>query len=147
MKAVQAFIVTLIIVILAGSGFMLFLSRTKDKEPDISISQAAAVEEANNQVSGFLNNTLAPMIEDAVANQLEQAGLTEEKAREIAESIDEEDKAEIIDIAANHVEDITEVAGYITSNDIDSLDTYLEENLTDEEKEKLQDIIVKYVSP
>lgn len=145
MKAVQAFLVTLIIVVLAGSGFMFFLSRMKDKEPDVSVSQAAAVEEANTQVSGFLMDTLAPMIEDAVANQLEQVGITEEKAREIAESVDEEDKAEIISIASNHIEDITEVAGYVTANDIESLGTYLEENLTDSEKEKLQDIIEKYI--
>ena len=131
MKAVQAFLVTLIIVVLAGSGFMFFLSRMKDKEPDVSVSQAAAVEEANTQVSGFLMDTLAPKIEDAVANQLEQEGITEEKAREIAESVD--------------IEDITEVAGYVTANDIESLGTYLEENLTDSEKEKLQDIIEKYI--
>ena len=69
-----------------------------------------------------------------------------EKAKEMLESISEEDKEKVSEILAEHMdaETVSEVAGYVNNNDQQGLLEYATENLSPEEMEQFKDLYEKY---
>ena len=146
MKPIKTFITTLVIVLILGIGFLFVRSRLMDpSSKEVETESEAQNTQAENNTSNPILDAISPMIEGVVIEQMENYGISEEQAKEFIGSIEEEDKQAITGIAANHITNITQVAGYLANQDTEGLSDYLDENLTEEEKEKIENIISKYM--
>ena len=146
MKPIKTFITTLVIVLILGIGFLFVRSRLMDpSSKEVETESEAQNTQAENNTSNPILDAISPMIEGVVIEQMENYGISEEQAKEFIGSIEEEDKQAITGIASNHITNITQVAGYLANQDTEGLSDYLDENLTEEEKEKIENIISKYM--
>ena len=87
---------------------------------------------------------LEPLLEQELVSQLEAQGLTQEQAQEIVDSIPEEDKEKVVEIAANHIDQLPDAASYVQSGDVEGLTDLLQESLTEEETAEIQDLMTQY---
>ena len=87
---------------------------------------------------------LEPLLEQGLVSQLEAQGLTQEQAQAIVDSIPEEDKQKVTEIAANHLDQLPDAASYVQSGDVEGLTELLQENLTEEETSTIQDMMTQY---
>ncbi|WP_024867215.1 hypothetical protein [Butyrivibrio sp. FCS014] len=143
MKALKSFMITLIIVLVIGCIFIvargsIMKSISKDVESAASREESSS-SKANPVTKAIVSKTLDTYIENT----------SNDKVKEIAESMTEEDKDTVTEIIANNVnvEDIPEVQSYISSGDTQGMLEYAQDNLSDEEVEQLKDIMSKYVTP
>ncbi len=138
MKAFHVFFVTFILVVALGLGFLLVRSgRLSDLGKDLT-------GKAKQKTVELTAKQLEPMLEQGLVTQLEAQGLTQEQAQAIVDSIPEEDKEKVVEIAANHIDQLPDAASYVQSGDVEGLTELLQENLTEEETGTIQDIMTQY---
>ena len=140
MNALRAFITTLIIVVVLGIVFLLYSSGLlKKKAADVA-------GEVKQQVTHAAAEKLDPVIEDAIAAGLQEAGVPIGQVGTIMEHVSDEDKEAVTEIVVNHMDAVKDVSDFVQSGDTEALQDYLEDHLSDSEKETLQDLIDKYGS-
>ncbi|MBE5825096.1 MAG: hypothetical protein E7307_00520 [Butyrivibrio sp.] len=143
MKALKSFMITLIVVLVIGCIFIVArgsIMKSISKDMDSATSgEAAKSGKANPVTKAIVSKTLDTYIENT----------DNERVKEIAESMSEEDMDTVTEIIANNVnvEDIPEVQSYISSGDTEGMLEYANENLSEEEVEQLKDIMSRYVTP
>lgn len=138
MKAFHVFFITFILVVALGLGFLLVRSgRLSDVGKDLT-------GKAKQKTVEFTAKQLEPLLEKELVSQLEAQGLTQEQAQAIVDSIPEEDKEKVVEIAANHIDQLPDAASYVQSGDVEGLAELLQENLTEEETGTIQDIMTQY---
>ncbi len=139
MKAVKAFFITLLLVVLAGVVILGCLFLCSGKEG------GSLAEEAKKKTVEYAAHQMQPQIEEAVASGLAQAGLSEEEAKKLVDSIPQEDKDKLIEIAASHTDSIGSVTSYIQSGDTEGLTGYLQDTLDEEELQTITDMLGSYL--
>ena len=91
-------------------------------------------------------DTTSKMLVKEVVRQSANDSISPEQIDKIAntiqDSIQDDDKKVVEDIIENHLdgETIQDAMGYISNNDIDGLKEYANEKLTEEEKDKLNEL-------
>lgn len=138
MKAFHVFFVTFILVVILGLGFLFVKSgKLSDVGKDLT-------GKAKQKTVELTAKQLEPLLEQGLVSQLEAQGLTQEQAQAIVDSIPEEDKQKVTEIAANHLDQLPDAASYVQSGDVEGLTELLQENLTDEETVTIQNIMTQY---
>ena len=137
MKAFKSFLITLAIILVIG---IIFIFSRKSIMADVE-STAAATEQ--NKSSHPIKKAAVEKAMDAYIDN------SDGTAKEIVESMSEEDKDTVTEIIANNVSlgTIPDVTNYISNGDADALLDYAQENFSDEEIAELTEIMKKYVSP
>ncbi|MBR1669645.1 MAG: hypothetical protein IJ695_03010 [Butyrivibrio sp.] len=152
MKVLKTFAITLIVILALGAVFLLV---QKSKTDDVSAPDSAEITESAAQSasseSGNSNSSKANPITKAIVSEAIDTYIekSDGKVKEIAESMSEEDKDTVTEIIANNVslDAISDVQSYISEGDTSALLDYATENLSEEETEKLSEIMQKYVNP
>ncbi len=139
MKAVKAFFITLLIVLLAGAVILACLYLFSDRE------HGSFAEEAKKKTVEYAARRMQPAIEEAVTSGLSQAGFSKEEAQQLVDSIPQEDKEKLIEIAASHTDSINEVSSYIRDGDTEGLTVYLQDTLNEEELQTITDMLGEYL--
>ncbi|MCR5155951.1 MAG: hypothetical protein K6C96_04660 [Butyrivibrio sp.] len=143
MKALKSFMITLIIVLVIGCIFIVArgsIMKSISKDADSATTgETAKTSKANPVTKAIVSKTLDTYIENT----------DNEKVKEIAESMTDEDMDTVTEIIANNVnvEDIPEVQSYISNGDTQGMLDYANENLSEEEAQQLKEIMSKYVTP
>lgn len=138
MKAFHVFFVTFILVVALGLGFLLIKSgMLSDIGKDLT-------GKAKQKTVELTARQLEPLLEQQLVSQLESQGLTQEQAQAIVDSIPEEDKEKVVEIAANHIDQLPDAASYVQSGDVEGLTDLLQESLTEEETSTIQDMMSQY---
>ena len=145
MKAFKSFIITLAIVLLIGCIFLvargsILQDIAKDISTGTSVSEDGSSEKKANPVTKAVVST-------AIDTYIENT--SNEKVKEIAQSMSDEDMDEVKEILASKVslDSITDVQSMISGGDTGAMLEYAEENLSEEEIQELKDIMSKYVTP
>ena len=138
MKAAKAFGITLFVVLLIGVIFLI--------SKDSIMKDVKTTEEQTTTKTSTANPITKAIVSEALDTYAENS---DGKAKEIYESMSEEDKDAVTEIIANNVslDSVSEVQSYVNSGDASGLMDYAEENLSEEELEELKDIMSKYVTP
>ena len=134
MKAFHVFFVTFILVVILGLGFLFVKS---GKLSDVGKDLTGKAKQKTVELT-------AKQLEQGLVSQLEAQGLTQEQAQAIVDSIPEEDKQKVTEIAANHLDQLPDAASYVQSGDVEGLTELLQENLTEEETSTIQDMMTQY---
>ena len=140
MKAVKAFFITLVVVLLIGVIFLIGKdSIMKDVKATLEQTQSNTERKSANPIKKAI-------VSEAIDSYAEKSS---GKTKEIFDSMSEEDKDTVTEIIANNVslDSISEVQSYVNSEDASGLMEYAEENLSEEEIKELTDIMSKYVTP
>ena len=140
MKALKSFMITLAIVLIIGCIFIVArASIIKDVKSDVAATNTTSSTKANPVTKAIVSQALDSYIDSS----------SNEKVKEIANSMSEEDKDTVTEIIANNVtiDSIPEVQSYISNGDTQGMMEYAKENLSDEEVDQLKEIMSKYVSP
>ena len=140
MKAAKAFFITLFVVLLIGTIFLIGKdSIMKDVKATQEQTQSGDEKKSANPIKKAI-------VSEAIDSYAEKSS---GKTKEIFDSMSEEDKDTVTEIIANNVslDSISEVQSYVNSEDASGLMEYAEENLSEEEIKELTDIMSKYVTP
>ena len=140
MKAAKAFFITLFIVLLIGTIFLI------GKDSIMKDVQATQQQTQSNDEKKSANPIKKAIVSEALDSYAEKSS---GKTKEIFDSMSEEDKDTVTEIIANNVslDSVTEVQSYVNSEDASGLMEYAKENLSEEELKELEDIMSKYVTP
>lgn len=140
MKAAKAFFITLFVVLLIGTIFLI------GKDSIMKDVQATQQQTQSNAEKKSANPIKKAIVSEAIDSYAEKSS---GKTKEIFDSMSEEDKDTVTEIIANNVslDSISEVQSYVNSEDASGLMEYAEENLSEEEIKELTDIMSKYVTP
>ena len=140
MKAVKAFFITLVVVLLIGVIFLI------GKDSIMKDVKATQEQTQSNTERKSANPIKKAIVSEAIDSYAEKSS---GKTKEIFDSMSEEDKDTVTEIIANNVslDSISEVQSYVNSEDASGLMEYAEENLSEEELKELEDIMSKYVTP
>jgi len=140
MKAVKAFFITLFVVLLIGTIFLI------GKDSIMKDVQATQQQTQSNDEKKSANPIKKAIVSEALDSYAEKSS---GKTKEIFDSMSEEDKDTVTEIIANNVslDSVTEVQSYVNSEDASGLMEYAKENLSEEELKELEDIMSKYVTP
>ncbi len=140
MKAVKAFFITLVVVLLIGVIFLI------GKDSIMKDVKATQEQTQSNTEKKSANPIKKAIVSEAIDSYAEKSS---GKTKEIFDSMSEEDKDTVTEIIANNVslDSISEVQSYVNSEDASGLMEYAEENLSEEEIKELTDIMSKYVTP
>jgi len=139
MKAAKAFGITLFVVLLIG---VIFLVGRNSIMKDVKATQ----EQATTTKTSTANPITKAIVSEALDTYAENS---DGKAKEIYESMSEEDKDAVTEIIANNVslDSVSEVQSYVNSGDTSGLMEYAKDNLSEEEVKELTEIMSKYVLP
>lgn len=139
MKALKSFLITLAIIIIIG-GIFLFAQKSISKDVETTVETTQAQKESKKSTA---NPVKKAIVNEAMNQYIEKS---DGKAKEIMESMSEEDKDTVSEIIANNVEleDIPEIQSYISGGDSAGLMEYAKDNLSDEEQAELAEIMIKY---
>jgi hypothetical protein len=76
------------------------------------------------------------------------ASISREEIEEKIDSMDQEDQDRLESIIENHIDagTVRDVTGFVTSGDIEGAQKYVEQKLTKEDIEELEDLYNKYLS-
>ena len=137
MKALKSFMVTLAIILLIGVIFLFGKSSIK-KDIDNTETTFHQKTKANPVTKAVVEKTMDAYIESS-----------DGKAKEIAESMSEEDKDAVAEIIANNVSlsSLSDIQSIVSSGDADAALEYAQDNLSDEEFSELEEIMSKYAEP
>ena len=140
MKAVKAFFITLVVVLLIGVIFLI------GKDSIMKDVKATQEQTQSNTEKKSANPIKKAIVSEAIDTYAEKST---GRAKEIYDAMSEEDKDTVTEIIANNVslDSISEVQSYVNSEDASGLMEYAEENLSEEEIKELTDIMSKYVTP
>ena len=140
MKAAKAFFITLFVVLLIGTIFLI------GKDSIMKDVQATQQQTQSNDEKKSANPIKKAIVSEALDSYAEKSS---GKTKEIFDSMSEEDKDTVTEIIANNVslDSVTEVQSYVNSEDASGLMEYAKENLSEEELKELEDIMSKYVTP
>lgn len=140
MKAAKAFFITLFVVLLIGTIFLI------GKDSIMKDVKATQEQTQSNTEKKSANPIKKAIVSEAIDSYAEKSS---GKTKEIFDSMSEEDKDTVTEIIANNVslDSISEVQSYVNSEDASGLMEYAEENLSEEEIKELTDIMSKYVTP
>ena len=140
MKAVKAFFITLVVVLLIGVIFLI------GKDSIMKDVKATQEQTQSNTEKKSANPIKKAIVSEAIDTYAEKST---GRAKEIYDTMSEEDKDTVTEIIANNVslDSISEVQSYVNSEDASGLMEYAEENLSKEEIKELTDIMSKYVTP
>ena len=140
MKAVKAFFITLVVVLLIGVIFLI------GKDSIMKDVKATQEQTQSNTEKKSANPIKKAIVSEAIDSYAEKSS---GKTKEIFDSMSEEDKDTVTEIIANNVslDSVTEVQSYVNSEDASGLMEYAKENLSEEELKELEDIMSKYVTP
>ncbi len=138
MKAFKSFIITLVIIIAIG-GIFLFARNSIKKDVATTVEST----ESKQSKKSTANPIKKAIVNEAIDQYVEKS---DGKAKEILDSMSEEDKDTVTEIIANNVdlEDIPEIKSYISNRDTAGLMQYAQENLSAEEQAELAELMVKY---
>ena len=140
MKAVKAFFITLVVVLLIG---VIFLIGKDSIMKDVKATQEQTQSNTEKKSANPIKKAIVSEAIDTYAKK------STGRAKEIYDTMSEEDKDTVTEIIANNVslDSISEVQSYVNSEDASGLMEYAEENLSEEEIKELTDIMSKYVTP
>ena len=140
MKAAKAFFITLFVVLLIGTIFLI------GKDSIMKDVQATQQQTQSNDEKKSANPIKKAIVSEALDSYAEKSS---GKTKEIFDSMSEEDKDTVTEIIANNVslDSVTEVQSYVNSEDASGLMEYAKENLSEEELKELENIMSKYVTP
>lgn len=140
MKAVKAFFITLVVVLLIGVIFLI------GKDSIMKDVKATQEQTQSNTEKKSANPIKKAIVSEAIDTYVEKST---GRTKEIYDTMSEEDKDTVTEIIANNVslDSISEVQSYVNSEDASGLMEYAEENLSEEEIKELTDIMSKYVTP
>jgi len=149
MKALKAFILTLVIVLCAGLGYLVYSNKlvsflaARFARDGVQAVQEAVKEQTDKVVEEALNHA----IETIVAGKLAEAGIPQDKAEELIDKVSEEDKSKVTQIVSEHldretIQEIGSLAGGDSSPE--EIAEYVEEKLTPQEYDQIEQLVKKY---
>ncbi len=151
MKALKAFTITLAIIVAVGAiALVAGIIIHKNKNVGIDTSTVATSmnkSTADNTKKTKRKSKANPITKAVVSEALDSyVSGSDDKTKEIYDSISEEDKDVVVDIIASNVSlgSISDVSEIASNGDKDALIEYAEENLPEEDQEELLSILSKY---
>ncbi len=169
MKALKAFAITLVIILMLGCALIAgrailkkqdlgsILSSTKSSITGLTGMGSGKTSGTSSNASSSASSKKSSSSKKSKANPITKAIVSEAidsyidsssgQVKEIAESMSEEDKDTVTEIIASNVslDSVSQVQSYVSSGDTEGLMEYAEENLSEEELQELKDIMSKYV--
>ena len=152
MKPLKVFTITLAVIIALGAIALIAGSAIKKHNSaeggsGSTATSGSATAEGDSGKSS--SKTKANPIKKAIVSKAMDAYLdsADGQAKELAESISDEDKDAIAEIIANNisVDSISDAEELIGSGDKEGITDYVEENFSEEDQAELKEILSKYV--
>ncbi len=149
MKALRIFFITLSVILALGGVILLGSSRIKGSTDSESGTQPRATDSSADSSEKSAGKSGANPIKKAIVSEALDAYLesSDGKAKEISETITDEDKDAVAEIIANNVslDSISDMQELMSSGDREDIINYAQENFSEEDKEELANILSKYV--
>ncbi len=150
MKALRIFLITLAAILVLG-GVILVVSRGAGDNKAASQSEAGVKTESTaktdktKEKSRKANPIVKAVVNEAMDKYIETA---DGKAKEIADSMSEEDKETVAEIIAANVsiDTITDAQKILADGNAEDLMEYAKENLPEEDVQELTEILSEYVT-
>lgn len=136
-KHVWTFILTLLLVLLAGTCLLWYLGPLKHRAAE-TISRTIVNNAAQSAAQQIEQSTGGAISADQAQQEIQQA----------MDNMSPEDQETLTGIIENHMDgsEAADIAGYIASGDTAGALQYAEQNLSPEENQKLQALLNKYLA-
>ena len=151
MRALKTFTITLAVILAVGAiGLIAGSAIKKHNSAEGGSGSVTSGSTSSEDGSGKSSSKAkANPVKKAIVSKAMDAYLdsADGKAKEIADSITEEDKDAVAEIIASNisVDSISDVQDLIGSGDKEGLTDYVEENFSEEDQAELKEILSKYV--
>ena len=150
MKALRIFLITLAAIFVLG-GVILVVGKKSGDNKAASTNEAGVKTESTartdnaREKSRKANPIVKAVVNEAMDKYLETA---DGKAKEIADSMSEEDKETVAEIIAANVslDSISDVQKILADGNAEDLMEYAKENLPEEDVQQLTEILSEYVT-
>lgn len=150
MKALRIFLITLAAILVLGGVILMVGKKSGDNkaastnEAGVKTESAARTDNAREK-SRKANPIVKAVVNEAMDKYLETA---DGKAKEIADSMSEEDKETVAEIIAANVslDSISDAQKILADGNAEDLMEYAKENLPEEDVQQLTEILSEYVT-
>ncbi len=150
MKALRIFLITLAAILVLGGVILVVGKKSGDNkaastnEAGVKTESAAGTDNARKK-SRKANPIVKAVVNEAMDKYLETA---DGKAKEIADSMSEEDKETVAEIIAANVslDSISDAQKILADGNAEDLMEYAKENLPEEDVQQLTEILSEYVT-
>jgi hypothetical protein len=150
MKAIKIFFITLAVILVLGAVVLLVGRRTGDNKAasldKVGVKTESTAKTDNSKgKSRKANPIVKAVVNEAMDKYIENA---DGKAKEIADSMSEEDKETVAEIIAANVsiDTITDAQKIMADGNAEDLMEYAKENLPEEDVQQLTEILSEYVT-